>query len=279
MGTSIRVRHESHCPDIGPVCEERDEPPQIHDQRFTVGEWKAGVAWGASESLGFEVVVPFKWMRTEIVYRRLDGTTFEPDYENIHHRSETLSGIGDPRLGGRTGWPLGEGTLSVLTGLTIPLGSTEKNPFERGDAGLRHQHVQLGTGTFDPFVAFDARYPFGEWRARAFGDVLLPVFENPYGYQAGERATIAAEGSRLVTRGIRMSGSVLVAHEEPERWDGKIQQDGNLGRTDVLLGVSAMFPLRDFALSIDASTPVYQKIHGGQLDYPGILGVAIGRTF
>lgn len=279
MVTSIRVRHVSRCPEIGPICEERDEPPQRHDQRFTVTEWKAGAAYGVSETLGFEVMVPFKWVRTEITYRRLDGTEFTPDYENIHHRDETLYGIGDPRIGGRTGWRVRDGTVSVLTGLSVPLGRTEKNPFERGAAGIPHQHLQFGTGTYDPFVAFDVRHPIAEWRARVFGDVLVPIFVSPYGFQAGDRVTVAGEGSRLVARGIRVSGSLVVAHEEPERWDGKIQQDGNLGRTDLLAGVSATFPLREFALSVDASTPVYQKIHGGQLDYPGILGVSLGRTF
>ncbi len=34
VGTTMNVVHRSDCPDIGPVCAEREEPPQLHDQQF-----------------------------------------------------------------------------------------------------------------------------------------------------------------------------------------------------------------------------------------------------
>lgn len=37
-GTTLRVVHSEYCPDIGPICNQRPEPPQLHDQRFYIGE-------------------------------------------------------------------------------------------------------------------------------------------------------------------------------------------------------------------------------------------------
>jgi hypothetical protein len=73
-------------------------------------------------------------------------------------------------------------------------------------------------------------------------------------------------------------------HEEPERWDGVIQQDGNLGRTDVLVGATIRHPLADYVLTASAKVPVFQHLvvvgpEAGQLSYPAIINLGIYRTF
>ena len=55
MTTRVRTTHESECPDIGPICAVRDEPPQIHDQRFAVSELRAIVEHAFTDALGVEV--------------------------------------------------------------------------------------------------------------------------------------------------------------------------------------------------------------------------------
>ena len=32
-GTTLHVVHSEYCSDIGPICSQREEPPQLHDQR------------------------------------------------------------------------------------------------------------------------------------------------------------------------------------------------------------------------------------------------------
>jgi hypothetical protein len=54
-GTTMNVVHEDRCPDIGPVCLERDEPPQLHDQQFYSFELRPIVAVGITEVLGVEL--------------------------------------------------------------------------------------------------------------------------------------------------------------------------------------------------------------------------------
>src|SRR5689334_21555009 len=112
MATRVRTTHESECPDSGPICAVRDEPPQIHDQLFAVAELPAILAHTFTESLGAELQVPLRLNHTTIQFRRLDGTLVSIDYENIHHRNETLFGLGDPWVLGRYTFPLGPVRLS-----------------------------------------------------------------------------------------------------------------------------------------------------------------------
>lgn len=284
MGTAVHVVHESHCPDIGPICNERDEPPQLHDQMFYVTELRPILEYGLSEHFSVEVQIPFKVNHTTIVYRRLDGTVYEPDFANIHHRNETLFGLGDPWLSGRTAWKVGPFMLTGRLGLTLPLGSTEENPFVLGRAGLEHQHIQFGTGTFDPVLALEAAYPLGRYSLRAYAQAQLVLDESSKGYRAGNRYGMGALSEGPLVGALRGSVGLDVLTEQPERWDGRIEQDGNLGRTDVLVGVSLTYPLGPFRLTVGAKVPVYQHVietghEGGQLTYPAIVNVGLQRPF
>jgi len=276
----VHVVHPSACPDIGPICQERDEPPQLHDQRFTVAELRATVEYGLTDALGVEVQLPVRLNRTTVRFTALDGTPLVLDYENIHHRDETLFGLGDPWVVGRHAWRLGELGLTARVGFTVPLGGTVENPFALGERGLPHQHVQFGTGTVQPLLGLEATRAWGKWAARAWGQTQLSLVENRFGYRGGHRfaAGLATEGP--VVGALRFSVSADVVNEQPERWDGRVQQDGNLGRTDVLAGAGLAYPVGPVRLGLHLRVPVYQHIigHHGQLSYPGILQLTAGTT-
>ena len=72
-----------------------------------------------------------------------------------------------------------------------------------------------------------------------------------------------------------------MANEQPERWDGIVQQDGNLGRTDFLVGGGLHWSTQDVQLGLTLRVPVYSHIigHHGQLTYPGLLGLTVGTAF
>jgi hypothetical protein len=281
LATTSRVRHESACPDIGPICEVRDEPPQVHDQRFAIGELRAAIEHGFTEALGVELQLPLRLTRTTIQFRRLDGTPVTLDYENIHHRDETLAGLGDPWVLGRYAFSLGEVRLAARAGFTVPLGRTEEDPFALGAAGQPHQHIQFGNGTVQPLLSLEASRYWGGWGARAWGQAQLSVAENAHGFRAGHRFGAGLGAVLQVADSLRLSAGADVAHEQPERWGGVVQQDGNLGRTDVLLGAGLQWAVKDVQFGLTLSVPVYSHIigHHGQLDYPGLLGLTAGTTF
>jgi hypothetical protein len=281
MATDMRTTHESECPDIGPICDVRDEPPQIHDQRFTVGELRASVAYAFTKALGAELQVPLRLNHTTIQFRSLDGTPITLDYENIHHRNETLFGLGDASVLGRYTFSLGAVRLSTRAGFTVPLGNTVEDPFALGEAGLPHQHVQFGTGTVQPLLGLEAEHTREFWSARAWGQAQLSLAENSHGFRAGHRFGLGVSGEVKLVGALRASAGADVANEQPERWGGVVQQDGNLGRTDVLVGGGLHWGTRAVQLGLTFRIPVYSYIigHEGQLEYPGLLNLHVGTVF
>ncbi|MFP2926465.1 hypothetical protein ACLESO_14840 [Pyxidicoccus sp. 3LG] len=281
LATSVRVVHESYCPDIGPICNERDEPPQLHDQRFSLGELRARVEYGLTDTWGLELQLPLRLNSTTVQFRRLDGTPVTLDYVNIHHRDETLFGLGDAWLRARYAFGLGDVGLVARAGLTVPVGGTVENPFALGDAGLEHQHVQFGTGTVQPLLALEAERRWDGWSARAWGQAQLSLVENRFGFRSGSRFAVGVSGEVKVVGALRVSAGADLANEQPERWNGRVQQDGNLGRTDVLVGGGLAYPLGAVELGLTVRVPVYQHIigHHGQLTYPGLLGLTAETVF
>jgi len=286
--TTMRVVHSEGCPDIGPICRLRAEPPQLHDQRFYVAELRPIVALGLSDVFGAELQVPLRVVNTTIRFRRLDGTLFEPDYENIHHRNETLYGIADPWLLGRATGLIGKLRITSRAGVALPVGSTEEDPFARGRAGLSHQHIQFGTGTVSPVFAVDAGIPLGRFRIGGYVQALVFVYENGHGYRPGNRYSGGATGDFEVVKNLRLGLGADVVNEQPERWGGVVQQDGNVGRTDLLAGGAASYAFGSLVASLSVRTPVYQHFirsshdHGGdpgQLTYPAIVNLALQTTF
>ncbi len=288
-GTTMRVVHPESCPEIGPICRVRSEPPQQHDQRFWVGELRPIIAYGITPTFGVEAQIPFRIVDTTIQFRREDGTPFTPDYENIHHRNETLTGFADPWLLARATGGVGDLRVTTRAGLGLPIGSIEDDPFARGRAGLPHQHIQFGTGTFYPVFAVDAGLPLGRVRLSSYAQAIMFVYENSRGYHAGNRYAGGLSGDvEILVPKLRLGPSVDILNEQPERWGGVVQQDGNVGRTDVLLGGGVSYAIGDVVASLSVKVPVWQHFieaahrHGtdpGQLTYPAIVNLAVQGSF
>ncbi len=281
--TTMRVVHSEFCPEIGPICNQRAEPAQKHDQRFYVGELRPILAVGLTPGFAAEVQMPLRVIKTTITFRRLDGTAFQPDYENIHHRNETVAGFADPWLLGRGTVRFDRLTLTGRGGVGLPVGSIEEDPFARGRAGLRHQHIQLGTGTFYPVLSLDAAYELAPYRLGGYAQTVLFLYENAHGYQAGNRVL----GGITLDRAfgdfrVGVSGDVL--HEGAERWSGIVQQDGNVGRTDVLAGALVSYGSGPTSAALSIKVPVYQHViehegEPGQLTYPALVSLSVRTIF
>jgi hypothetical protein len=286
-GTTKRVVHPETCPDIGPICDLRAEPPQLHDQRFYMAELRAIVGAGITRVLGLELQAPFRIVKTTIQFRRLDHTRFEPDYENIHHRNETLVGIADPWLLGSATGTFGDLTLISRAGIGFPLGRTQPDPFARGRAGLRHQHIQFGTGTFHPIFSLDGKFAIDPVHVSAYGQMVMFLYQNGHGYRSGNRYSVGASADIEAMKNLRVGLGGDVLNEQPERWQNRIQQDGNVGRTDVLVGGNVSYAMDALSLFFSVKVPVYQHFierghHMGgatQLTYPVLLTIGAAYSF
>ncbi len=289
MATRVHLVHETRCPELGPICDERAEPPQLHDQRFLLAELRLVSEYALADWLSLEAQLPLKVSATSITYRRLDGEEFTPDYEDIHHRNETVVGPMDPWLSARS-HATGNGvSVGVRGGVTLPFGRTEPDPFALGERGEVHQHLQLGTGTVMPLVGLDAAMRLGQVVLSAHGLAQLSLYDNAHGYRAGNRysAGVLVDSPALLG-GLVVSLGADVIREQAERWNGRVHEEGNLGRTDVLAGVTLLAPLGDYAVALGLDVPVVQDLahaahsHDGheasQLEYPALLEVSVTRV-
>jgi hypothetical protein len=282
--TAINTVHRAGCADPANCHEVPVQPAFVHDQNIYSGELRTMIEVGITRAFGIEAHVPLRLVRSTIEYKTPTGAPYTPLDPDVHHRDETLVGLGDPWLLGRVGGTRGGFWLSGRTGVSLPLGRTQENPFALGDMGLRHQHIQFGNGTFDPVVAVDAGRSFGKVQASAYGQAQWSLYENRHGFRAGSRYLTGVQGGgRLGMKLMGMLGLDLL-RDSPERWDGEIRQDGFLGRTEVLGGVSLIYPLGDTIVSVNARFPLYRRIIAGSedpgtLSSPVILSFTVSRTF
>ena len=217
-------------------------------------------------------MVPFRHVVSRIRFLDANRAPLDRPQGDIHHRNETLAGVGDPWLMLHRGWLAGRWSIAGRAGVTFPLGRTEPNPFALGDLGLPHQHIQFGTGTFDPVVGAAAGRRWGETAFTLTGLARFIVAENDHGYQAGNRYYgDASVARRAGPWGVSLGLNVL--REQAERWDGQVRtEEGNLGRTDLLLAAGADRRLGTAgSVFVTVKIPLVTDAEGSQVDYPLIF--------
>jgi hypothetical protein len=273
-GTFINVVHEAGCADLNNCGEVPVQPLYMHDQNLYPGELRAVVERGFTASWGVEAQLPFRLVYTTIRYTTPDGAAYTPLDPGVHHRNETVAGVGDVWLLGRYMTTAGDVRITARGGVSLPLGKTEENPFALGDMGLRHQHIQLGTGTFDPVLALDGARQFGPVQVGVYGLAHLALYENSRGFQAGNRFYGGLQGGLKLFGNLSGALGPDVVHERPERWGGEVRQDGNLGRTELLANLSLTQTMGELLMTVVIRVPFYRHIVMGD-EAPGRLSSPI----
>jgi len=246
-----------------------------HVQTLTLSEASVVAAVGVSRKVGIEVVVPVRHVVSRVRFLDAQRLPLERPEGDIHHRDETLFGIADPWLTVNAGVPVGTWTIAGRAGVTLPLGRTEPDPFALGDAGLPHQHIQFGTGTWDPILGAAAGRRFGEAAFTLSAVTRLVFGENGHGYRAGHRFWAEAMVSRRLVGSWSGRLGLDAAREEPERWGGRVRiEEGNLGRTDLLAIAGVDHRVAGAgSLWLTARVPLVTDSEGAQVDYPVIFTV------
>jgi hypothetical protein len=283
LGTYTETGHEEHCPDInGPGCAAQPSPAQWHSLKLFFSEVRLTANYGLLDWLSADLMWSLRivgiWFQLQDLERRpIDS----PYGEEIHHRTETLVGLSDPWLSLRATQKWERWALAVRLGVTLPVGATVENPFRLGREGQSHQHIQFGTGTVDPFSEIELQSQLGRFTLSAWMLSRVPLYRNSHGYQ----------GSPMVLTGVRALSDLwlkrwnftlgaLVYHEKPERWDGIVETEGNLGRTDLMLETAIFWRFAgSWSLGLSARFPVWSKISGAQLTTPAIGELTISRPF
>jgi hypothetical protein len=151
--------------------------------------------------------------------------------QNIHHRDESYKGLADLNLllsHTRSGVLRTADQLVVGLGSSIPTGKTEEDPFRLGDAGLKHLHIQFGTGTFDPLVEFHYGTPlFYNFSLSTSVRGKFPFYENSKTYRGPREWTFTAEVEYSVLDWLSLQATYLNFFQNYAYWDGV--QDINSG--------------------------------------------------
>ena len=211
------------CPDIAPECGSIDIPPHRHVISLDLFHTDLSVGYGLSENLLLLVRVPYDVKDQKVSYRTLEGDPYVPPYGDIHHRTENLRGIGDGEIA--LAFALGR-DWTAGAGVTLPLGHTEPDPIDLGRRGLKHEHIQFGSGTFDPTFSLQWSRPFGKLRLGASADARIPLYENDHGFKPP--ATVRwSVGPSLPIGSTGLSAQLAGQYQAIGKWNG--EQDEGTG--------------------------------------------------
>ena len=278
----MHVQHVEACPDIGPTCDQvpSSSPlvrPYQHDQHLYTSDLTLDGDVGLTPHLSFELVAALRQVTDRIRYLDLDGNPYTPPIPDYHHRNETLVGPTDPWLMLHAGTVVDAWTFAAKAGVTVPLGSTVPNPFILGEEGLPHEHIQFGTGTWDPVAGISMARQFESFALTAWTLDRFTFATNKYDYQSGDKLLFGASASTAFgLTSWSFSGGIDLYRETPERWSGIIEDEGNTGRTDVLFDGTATWAFsKRFSLVIGAKVPVFSHVQGEQASYPAIVTLGI----
>jgi hypothetical protein len=278
------VVHEAGCRDATSCAEVPVQPAYLHDQRLYPLELRLAAEYALDPTFGVEVQLPFRSVTTSIEYTTLEGAPYQPLDPGVHHRDETVSGIADPWLLLRVGTHVEGWWLAARPGVSIPLGGTEENPFELGDRGVRHQHIQLGSGSFDPVLVLEASRAIDRLQLQGFAQTQVPLYESGNGYRAPFRVYGGTSLGTKLVGGFSGSLGLEAFHEAAEQWDGELRQDGNLGRSELLAAVTAMLAFGATELMLGVRVPLVRDIvtgdePAGTLSSPVTATLGVSHVF
>lgn len=225
---TVRSSHVATCPEVAPECASIAIPAHEHHVAVGLTHTELGVEYGLRRSMQLTLRLPYDVKESRVRYTTLGGAPFTPPYGDIHHRTETLRGISDPSV--TVDYAVSD--FIIGAGLTLPLGRIEPDPIRAGAEGRTHEHLQFGSGTFQPRLT--AQYAHGWLLAHAEG--TLSLHRNREGFSPP--ATVAwAVGPAFRTFHVLLDGQ----YQSQGRWHGVIDEDSGFHDGGVRVQLSLPF--------------------------------------
>jgi hypothetical protein len=267
---SFLTSHVAECPDVAPECATMIIPPHEHHVRLGLTHYELDAQYGLGGNLQLSLQLPYDDKAMRVRYTTLEGAPFTPPYGDIHHRTETLRGISDPSLmldvaaGDR--WMFGVGT-------TFPAGHIEPDPIVLGREGKTHEHIQFGSGTFEPRLA--AQYADGRLFARA--EARLSVYENRYGFRAPASFSWSA-GPSFRAGPVSIAPRITGQYQTIGRWSGEIDEGSGFQNGGLRLQLG--FPAGSFTLAPSVYRELWSHGFTGESFRQGTTwSLAVSKTF
>ena len=244
-----------------------DVPLHRHHVNLNIFRIDVGLKYQLSSQWVLEANIPYETKTQEATLEEIDPVT-PAEWEAIirsrdnHHRNEIYIGFADVDLflGYRMPGLLRENDfLMARVGTTIPFGKTEEDPWQLGNAGLEHLHIQFGTGTFNPLVDLYYSLPiYKELKASASIRGKLPFYENSKTYRGSREVTYTGGLSYRVSDWLTFQAGYLGFYQSYALWAGKRDINTGLRFSMASFGVSVVTPY-DFPLSLAVMLPLHQE--------------------
>jgi len=210
--------------------------------------------------------VPYEIKERDAKVRLVDAAS---DFErkamqrhlNLHHKEETLRGFSDFRMlvAHRINDLLREGdALDVALGTSIPIGETENDPFTAGAEGLEHEHIQFGSGTFDPLLELYYTAPLSEsFSLGGFAVGRFPYYENRKSYRGPIEVTAGPTANYKLSKRLSLQSNVSAYFQDFAHWDG--ERDINSGVLGTSGTIGAAVKIGRVNMSVDVRYPFTQE--------------------
>lgn len=183
--------------------------------------------------------------------------------QDIHHRDEVYRGFSDARLlvsHNLTNLLSDVDRFMVSVGTSIPIGATEQDPYRLGDAGIKHLHIQFGTGTFNPLAALHYETMLSDrFSLNASIHGQFPVYENGKTYRGSVEITETV-GLRYQLRDwLALHANHLGLFQSYAYWDGMRDINSGLIFNAVQFGVSPD-PRFGVPIRLNATLPIQSRV-------------------
>ena len=198
-----------------------------------------------------EFQLPYDVKHQTAKYLTPEGNEFDNPEGDLHHRDETLQGLGDLKILFNyrpTGIFKEEDSLHLGFGLSVPTGRIEEDPYDLGDLGLKHQHIQFGTGTVDPLFRLGYSIHPGEWNISLTMGGQVPLYENRKHFKSPTLLDISLGVYTDLSDWIGLSARYVVMYQSRGYWHGDV--DPNTGFIQHGLSLSTPIPISSSAVII-----------------------------
>lgn len=263
----------SHFEDEGVDGSGATVPTALHEHVVKMTAWRTvlDLEYLAASDLAFRLKMPFEF-RDRSASVNAVGTASAADRANaqrgldLHHPDATLSGVRDFELTAATWWRNAvteDDRFEFAYGISLPFGETEPDPYARDGLGnlVAHEHVQFGTGTFDPLIQVTWATRFREdWAAGFYAAARYPFYENHHDYRAPREVTLSGSLGRAMSERWHLRGVVTTLWSSKAEWDGA--PDVNTGWLAWYLGGGAEYRAESWSASFQVLLPVSQDTLG-----------------
>ena len=252
---------------LSPTGEVVDAPLHSHHVALSTYRIDVGLQYFLSDQWTLQANIPYAVRNQEASIEWIEPVSSEDKQavlrsRDIHHRDETYVGLADLDLflGYKiSGFFKVDDALFARLGTTVPTGKTEENPWELGDAGIKHLHIQFGTGTFNPSVGLQYSLPlYRNMTVIASTRGTFPVYENSKIYRGPVELTYTAGFAYRLFDWCSLSGNYLGFYQSAAAWAGERDINTGLRYSMASLGMSVAV-LNGIFVSANVMFPLTQE--------------------